>query len=294
VLLNGFFLLPLLAAVQLRIWVAVTAVAPTVAVFVACSVLARQAEAQPWSYVVLRTLVLVGVSVGCVLLVRVQGARVLAIGNAAAHRGSLLSELLETEARERAELSEALHDGALQYILAARQDLEELPPDTDPAVRARLSEALAEASGMLRSQVSRLTSVILDQVGLTAAIRRLVDDAAERGRISGEVDAMAWPDDPTAADRLLFDSARELLANVVKHAKASAVTVTLARTASHATIVVADDGVGIDSAAGDRQLRAGHVGLATRRIRVEAAGGSLTIAASDGGGTTVTVSVPLV
>ncbi len=98
---------------------------------------------------------------------------------------------------------------------------------------------------------------------------------------------------PLAVDRVLFDSARELLANVVKHAGATTASVTLARTEREATLVVTDDGVGIDPGLSDRQLRAGHVGLATRRIRVEVAGGSLAIAPSAGGGTTITISVPL-
>jgi len=292
-LLNGFFLLPVLAAVQLRVWVAVTAVIPTLAVFLLCSAIARQAESQPWAYVLLRVLALAGLSLGCVLLVRVQGSRVLAIGNTVAHRGALLAELLETEARERAELSEDLHDGALQYILAARQDLDDLPTSTEPALRERLSEALTEASGMLRSQVSRLTPAILDQAGLAAAIRRLADDAAERGRFVFVFDDAGWPTGPTRLDRLLFDCARELLANVVRHAGAHAVTITLSQAAGVATLVVADDGSGIDPARQESQLLAGHVGLATRRIRVEAAGGTLLIDSSSGHGTRATVSVPL-
>jgi two-component system NarL family sensor kinase len=293
VLLNGFFLIPVLASVQLRVWVAVTAVIPTMAVFVVCSAIARAAEAQPWSYVLLRTFALAGLSIGCVLLVRVQSSRVLAIGNTVAHRGALLSELLDTETRERAQLSEDLHDGALQYLLAARQDLDDLPPETDPALRTRLSEALSEASTMLRSQVSRLTPAILDQAGLAAAIRRLADDAAERGRFSCGVDATAWPGQASTVDQLLFDCAREFLTNAVKHAIAHSVQVTLSQTTAGAVLIVADDGRGVDPDNSDRQLRAGHIGLPTRRIRVEAAGGAMTVVSSLGGGTTVTVRVPL-
>jgi two-component system, NarL family, sensor kinase len=293
ILLNGFFLVPVLAAVQLRVWVAVTAVVPALAVFLVCSALARQAEAQPWSYVLLRLLALAGLSIGCVLLVRVQGSRVLAIGNTATHRSVLLVELLDTETRERAQLSEDLHDGALQYVLAARHDLDDLPPTTDPAVRARLSAALTEASERLRSQVSRLTPAILDHAGLVAAIRRLADDASERGRFINDMDATSWSDGPTPVDRLLFDCAREFLSNVVMHADASTVRVVLSQTANAATLVVSDDGTGVDPSHQDSRLRAGHVGLATRRIRIEAAGGTLSIDSSPGGGTTVTVRVPL-
>jgi two-component system NarL family sensor kinase len=146
---------------------------------------------------------------------------------------------------------------------------------------------------MLRSQVSRLTPAILDQAGLVAAIRRVADDAAQRGRFSCEVDATSWPGHTTAVDRLFYDCAREFLANVAKHAEARSAHVTLSHGAASATLVVTDDGRGTDSAHRQSQLRDGHIGLATRRIRVEAAGGEMTIHSSPSTGTTVTVTVPV-
>jgi two-component system, NarL family, sensor kinase len=298
ILLNGLYFVPVLAAVQLRPWVALTVVTPNFVVFVVCSVIARQADVQPWSYVLLRALVLAGISLGCVLLVRVQASRVLSIGRAVTHRAALLGELLDAETRERTQLSERLHDGALQYVLAARQDLEDLPPDVDPLLRERLGTALGEAGSLLRAQVGELTPAILDQAGLVPAITRLAEDAATRGRFTVDVAADGWPDGATPADRLLFDTTRELLANVVKHAGAGVVRVALSRKVhprlgASAVLTVSDDGVGIAEDVVDRRLREGHVGLATRRLRVEAAGGALAIDGGVDGGTIVTATVPL-
>ncbi|GAB3800705.1 ATP-binding protein [Humibacter antri] len=294
ILLDGMFLLPVVAAVQLRVWAAVSVIVPTVVVFVVCSVLAVQTSGEPWAAVPLRSLALAGVGAGCILLVRVQASRVLSLGREYTRRGALLSELLVTESRERATLSEHLHDGALQYVLAARQDLDDLPPETDRAVAERLRSALGEASVLLRSQVAELSPAVLQQAGLAAAVRRLAVDSAARGRFEVQVDESRWSGAVDAAtERLLYDSAREFLGNVVKHAHASRVTVTLARDGARVVVSVTDDGVGAEFDALAARLEAGHIGLATRRIRLEAAGGRLELAAGATGGTTLRAVLPV-
>ncbi|QDZ14910.1 sensor histidine kinase [Humibacter ginsenosidimutans] len=294
ILLDGMFLLPVVAAVQLRVWAAVSVIVPTIVVFVVCSVLAVQTSGQLWAIVPLRSLALAGVGLGCVLLVRLQASRVLALGREYTRRGALLSELLVTESRERATLSEHLHDGALQYVLAARQELDDLPAETDPAVAERLRGALGEASVLLRSQVAELSPAVLQQAGLAVAVRRLAVDTAARGRLDVQVDESGWSDTVgTATEQLLYDSAREFLGNVVKHAHASHATVTLARDETQAVLAVTDDGVGADPEELAARLGAGHIGLATRRIRLEAAGGRLDLEAGTAGGTVLRAVLPV-
>ncbi len=95
-----------------------------------------------------------------------------------------------------------------------------------------------------------------------------------------------------SADGLLFGAARELLGNVVKHAHARRATVTLQlHDDDHAaTLVVADDGIGLaPTAPGPAD---GHIGLHSQELRIEAAGGSVTVAAGPTG-TTATVVVPV-
>ncbi len=111
------------------------------------------------------------------------------------------------------------------------------------------------------------------------------------------VDAAAWPDGPTPVDRLLFASARELLTNVVKHARAHRVELTLEHTDGQARLIVVDDGVGVseDDVSGERleaQMATGHLGLASRRVRLAAAGRSLMLRARPGGGTVAIATVP--
>ena len=68
VLVNGFFMIPILTATQLRPWVCTAVTIPTVAVYLGSSIAAKQANGEPWSSVVLRTGILAGICVGSILL----------------------------------------------------------------------------------------------------------------------------------------------------------------------------------------------------------------------------------
>ena len=80
--------------------------------------------------------------------------------------------------------------------------------------------------------------------------------------------------------------------NVVKHARASQVSITLRRRDALAYLAVADDGRGVTDAEMNAQLAAGHIGLSSRRTRVEAAGGRFVVTANQPTGTVVQVQVP--
>ena len=93
-------------------------------------------------------------------------------------------------------------------------------------------------------------------------------------------------------DGLLYAAARELVGNVVKHARATSAMVILSHAHGSAGLVVSDDGRGIDDHAAERSLGEGHIGLASYRARIEAAGGTLSLTAADGVGTTVRIELP--
>ena len=216
------------------------------------------------------------------------------IGRLVAARTELLAELTDLERRERRELSEQLHDGALQYVLAARQDLDEARDTGAAEAFDRLDEALLESSRLLRSTVAELHPAVLERAGLPAAVRDLVTSAAARGGFTADLDLDGWPADRrTPADGLLYRTARELLGNVVKHARATHVAVDLALVDGNARLTVTDDGVGVATADVARRLGEGHIGLASHALRVEAAGGTLTLAPAPVAGTVAAVELPL-
>jgi two-component system NarL family sensor kinase len=292
VLLNGFFVLPLLAATQLRPLICVVLVIPSAAAYFAVSAATKTANTEPWGSVLLRTGVLAAIGAASVALSWVQRSRVLMIGDLAAGRAALLNDLVTVQARERAALSEQLHDGALQYVLAARQDLEDARELHDEHAFDRIEQALAQSSTLLRSTVTQLHPAVLAQGGLAAALRGLARDIAERAHADAQVDVDGWPAGSTPDDELLYGCARELLTNVAKHAAATVVRVSLSRDGRLARLVIADDGRGIDPEAPARQLADGHVGLASLRARVAAAGGTLDVRPGPQRGTVATIAVP--
>lgn len=291
-LINGFFVLPIMAATQLRPMVSAIVSGAAAGAYFAASVATKSANTEPWSSIIVRTLVLVWLGVGCVLLSRVQLSRVLTIGQLVRNRTDLLEELLAIEGRERSALAEQLHDGALQYVLAARHDLEDARADGDPAAFDRLEQALRESSGLLRDTVTQLHPAVLRQAGLAKALGDLAASVGTRAGLPIELVADGWPAVPSGADELLYGCARELLTNVVKHASASSARVELAVDGATATLVVADDGVGMSEGMAQTRLSEGHIGLASLRARVAAAAGSLVVSSGEPSGTRVQIGVP--
>ena len=147
VLVNGFFLIPMLATTQLRPGVGTAVTAPAVAVYLGSLVAAQHANSEPWASIILRTGVLAALSLGCVLLSQIQRSRVLTIAGLISDRTRLMGDLVNVETRARQDLAEELHDGALQYVLAARQDLEDARRYGDAESFDRIEFALRESSG---------------------------------------------------------------------------------------------------------------------------------------------------
>ena len=291
VLVNGFFLIPLLAATQLHPRVCAAVVVPTVAVYLISSVATQSANGEPWSSVLLRTLALAGLGAGCIALTLIQRSRVDTIGQLVQVRTGLLTEVMTTEDRERQSLAESLHDGALQYVLAARHDIEDV--ETDPQALVRLDKALTESSRLLRSTVAQLHPAVLEKSGLARALQELARTTEARGAFAIALDVDGWDQDArTSVDGLLYGAARELLSNVVKHAKAESVRISLTRSGEVAHLVVADDGCGIPEAGVGDSLGDGHIGLASHRVRIEAAGGGLRMTRGEPSGTVAEVDVP--
>jgi two-component system, NarL family, sensor kinase len=294
ILVNGFVLVPLLAATQLRPWVCLAVVVPTVVVYFASSAAARIANTEPWDSIALRTVVLAGLGAGCVLLSRVQRSRVVTIAALATDRSRLLAETVRIEERERRDLAEHLHDGALQYVLAARQDLDDVRASGDTRAVDRIDEALRESALLLRSTMTELHPAVLEQSGLASALADLTRSVGARRGMAIAVDTAGWPADVrTSADPLLFATARELLTNVAKHAAAEHVELTAELADRIARLTVLDDGVGIDETVLAQRLAEGHIGLASRRVRLEAAGGMLRIQPRQPRGTVAVAELPV-
>ncbi|RSS81251.1 hypothetical protein EF918_11035 [Streptomyces sp. WAC06614] len=91
---------------------------------------------------------------------------------------------------------------------------------------------------------------------------------------------------------MLFATARELLGNVARHARATRLRVALRDTGTAVILEVQDDGVGLDPGLLSGRLAEGHIGLASQRTRVEALGGTMELLPVERG-TRVRVTVPV-
>ena len=199
---------------------------------------------------------------------------------------------MQVEDHQRRELSERLHDGALQYVLGARLDLDDVRDGADPDAVARIERALTESSQLLRSTVSELHPAVLEQAGLARAVTDLAHSQG-RGGLVVDVDVDAWPEGTrTPVDPLLFGAARELLGNVVKHAGASSARDHPRARRRVGTLEVVDDGSGIGVGDQQRSIDRGHIGLHAQTRRLEAAGGTLTVTGSPSG-TIAVADVPI-
>jgi PAS domain S-box-containing protein len=210
------------------------------------------------------------------------------VAEQAAARGRLVAQALDAEEHTRREISEMLHDGPLQDLLALNQELQRLEDGGEHLDRARAG--IGRAIAALREIMVDLHPVAFEVAGLESALGAVADQQARHGAFAYELTI-----DPSAdgvRDDLVIALARELLTNAAKHAGASCVRVSVRRRAEAIELEVADDGSGIPEGRLAAALREGHIGLASSVQRVEAVGGTLTVAPVPGGGTSISVTLP--
>jgi signal transduction histidine kinase len=208
----------------------------------------------------------------------------------AAMRGRLVAQTLDAEERERRGLAEALHDGAIQLLLTAQQDLLEYSQgDRSAAERAR--QATTKAVEALRDAVKHLHPAVLRRAGLLPALEALAHSHAERARF--DLDLHVDPACPSDYDRLIFFLSRELLNNVAKHSAAKRVVLSARVARGTVVLAVSDDGKGFDPSRLSDAVAAGHIGLASVMERAESAGGKASIESSPGTGSLIRVVLPL-
>ncbi len=281
----AFFLVPLMAAAILTPRMTLLVSGLAVSAFAAIALVYPTAGVEDARTFELAQLAYLAVAaLAAWLLAVVLDRRRAAIEELAESRRQLVAQALDAEDRERRRLAEALHDEAMQSLLAARQELAATPPDVARA-RSGIDRAVAD----VRAAIFDLHPHLLGEAGLGAALQAVADGHCRRGSLVVAVDAAV---EGTRHDDLLFSIARELIANAAHHAGASHVDVTVAREDGDVVLLVEDDGGGIAPERARAAALHGHIGLASCRERAAAAGGSLTLEGGPGRGTTVRVVVP--
>jgi signal transduction histidine kinase len=200
-------------------------------------------------------------------------------------RGSR-ERIVEAGLKERQRLERNLHDGAQQRLIALSLELSLLEErlDGDPELRARLDAARREIAlslEELRAVARGLHPAVVSGHGLAVALESLAARASLPVRLTVEVEGRL----PEKLEVAAYYVVSESLANVGKHARATAATVDVARANGQLLVEVVDDGVG----GADTERGTGLRGLADR---VEALGGRLRVWTPRGGGTRVRAEIP--
>jgi PAS domain S-box-containing protein len=211
---------------------------------------------------------------------------------------SLASELTVTEERERRRIAEELHDHLAQLLVVSRMKLSHAIRQTaaNSSLSAQLQDldqVIDEALKYTRSLVVQLTPPVLHELGFQPALQWLSSWMDQQGlKVSLR---LAHQPVRLSGDQaiLLYQSVRELLMNVLKHAGTGRAVVSVGE--DHGGLLrvsVTDEGRGFDVNEADN-TEPGHFGLFSIKERIEGLYGRVEIRSSPGQGTCVTLLVPI-
>ncbi len=213
----------------------------------------------------------------------------------------LSARLLNVQDEERRNMARELHDSVIQGLAAAIINLSLMKDSLqlDREAARTLDETLKiteESVREIRTFSYLLHPPLLDVNGLQSALRWYVEGYSKRSGVQVDLDL------PDGRERLgneieltLFRIVQESLTNIHRHSGGRRATIRMRRTAKDVTLVVSDDGHGMDSQTLEKVRREGAVlgvGIAGMKQRLQQLGGRLEIE-SGGGGTAVTASVPV-
>jgi len=206
----------------------------------------------------------------------------------------LSASVVEAREEERRRIARELHDELGQRLTALKIDLATLAARSkmardDPRV-AGMQATLDDTLASVRRIASDLRPLMLDDLGLNAAIEWLARDTSVRMGIA--VHTRLPLEEPAVDKRVataVFRMVQEALTNVARHAQATSVDVALQVLDESLVLTVADDGVGLPAQA---VRRAGSFGLLGLRERALMLGGQIDIQRGRRGGTTMTVRLP--
>jgi signal transduction histidine kinase len=210
----------------------------------------------------------------------------------------LSSSLQKVAEREKATLARELHDELGGLLVATKIDVSWLRKKLDDGTEAtklrweRVLRCMDEGLALKRRVIESLRPTLLDNVGLVAALRWLVDETLRRQGIGCEEQyPESMPDLTPDARIAVFRVVQECLMNIVKHAKAKSVLVRVTADDGTLSVVVRDDGLGIDESRIETPQSHGLLGM---KHRIQSLDGSLGVRSlGPGVGTECRFTVPL-
>lgn len=191
---------------------------------------------------------------------------------------------------ERRHLAREVHDQIGQVFTAIRLIAGSLPRDAfPPGQEAALAQALDLGIASARRVTAELRPPLLDDLGLAAALKHYADGVAAQSGIACGASLAA--DDRLSAEQALtlYRIVQEAVTNSLRHAGARAIEISGREVGEEYLLDIKDDGGGL----GDNPPRPGALGLTGMRERAALLGGHCEVATDAGGGTRVSVHLPL-
>jgi signal transduction histidine kinase len=207
----------------------------------------------------------------------------------------LSSQLAKTEDRERKAIADDLHDSVTQTMALSISMLKSIHDLSSRENTRKMNQTkclLEQSLSSIRSLTFQLSPPILYDVGLEAALQWLCEDFFEKYgvmvRLVNTCEIVTPLDETTKI--CLYRAVRELIMNILKHARTKSAVLTLSNEKASYVICMADTGVGFDVS--KMNIREGF-GLFSISERLRALNGKIQIDSSPGKGTRVQLEVPL-
>jgi len=211
----------------------------------------------------------------------------------------LTRQIITAQEEERKEISRELHDEVVQPLVSIDLELSALGNRATvnaPTLKRKITRAkqLVRVSMTAVHRFAReLRPTVLDDLGLIPALQAHIKRLAERKKIKIQLTAFDGVEALSDAGRtVLFRVAQEALTNVVRHARATRVTIGIRETAGAIQMEISDDGRSFSVEKTLFAKNSKHLGLIGMRERIEMIGGSLAIESTPGQGTTVRAEIP--
>jgi signal transduction histidine kinase len=201
-----------------------------------------------------------------------------------------LNEALENQSRHTAR---QIHDGAGQILFSLQLALAEVMTGLPRRWKPQLDQVMQLADHLdqqLRGLSRDLYPVALDDLGLNAAVRHLLDGVATRASLKVSFRSSVPDQLPPQVTIGLYRAIHEGVTNVVRHARATELDVAMEKESDGVVCSVRDNGVGI----ADSGTQLAGLGLRGIRDRLKGLQGELDLQSAPGAGTQLIISIPVV
>jgi signal transduction histidine kinase len=212
-------------------------------------------------------------------------------------RQAYIAKLVDTQEAERRRIAQEIHDETLQTLLIVANKLDSLSSapvgngQTEGIVWAK--QKLFQSMDDLRRLSMNLRPSILDNFGLVAGVRWVVDNTTQGGymmstRVRGQVRKLS-----SLAEVTVFRVVQEAVFNIQRHAHAQRASVTLDFGDDQLMLEIQDDGVGFEQPERLADYAAkGRLGIIGMEQRILALGGTMCVRSSPGSGTVIQATIP--